>query len=456
MKREEILNSIFMQFDKSARQFCEDTQGVFCEISREYKGEQQPKNLKYCFAKIYYNSFVVKFTYTAHGMMNVINSILGCSICLDKADDSREIPLPLITDYCDVDILTPMFFPFITNEVGMIQAFDCIGSVLKQCFSLFTDISYDHEYKNKIITAYTNELKYIFETDDVTYMFDLDLYNFFTLRFATDAFINYINGNITKAIAQLKRIKRTTGYEARMLKLMTSGKQHEIPASSALITNAKTYNVHGVPKANFKEFGTLFLSWFLITPITSALFLGLYFLFVWIERWESVYLLGPIYNFPYCILFGFVTAIAISYFTRLKFYKWFNKKDYEKYCEMDSIQNGGGSDKLMKGFVVVLFVVGIIGCPLLARWNLNFLSDGFIDNSNFFSLQGDYYSYNEIERVYYKPDRVNDFGETLNFPSYVLELKNGKEIDLYEHGEISDYENKLIGFFYEKGVKVED
>lgn len=120
MKREEILNSIFMQFDKSARQFCEDTQGVFCEISREYKGEQQPKNLKYCFAKIYYNSFVVKFTYTAHGMMNVINSILGCSICLDKADDSREIPLPLITDYCDVDILTPMFIPFITNEAGMI------------------------------------------------------------------------------------------------------------------------------------------------------------------------------------------------------------------------------------------------------------------------------------------------------------------------------------------------
>ena len=92
---------------------------------------------------------------------------------------------------------------------------------------------------------------------------------------------------------------------------------------------------------------------------------------------------------------------------------------------------------------------------LLAKWNINFLPDGFVDNSRFFSFKGEYYSYNEIERVYYKPDRVNDFGDTLDFPSYVIEIKNGKEIDLYEHGEISDYEKELIDFLNEKGVKID-
>ena len=47
--------------------------------------------------------------------------------------------------------------------------------------------------------------------------------------------------------------------------------------------------------------------------------------------------MGPIYNFPNCIMFGFITAIGISYFTRFKFYKCLYKKDYEKYCEMDRV-----------------------------------------------------------------------------------------------------------------------
>ena len=34
-------------------------------------------------------------------------------------------------------------------------------------------------------------------------------------------------------------------------------------------------------------------------------------------------------------------------------------------------------------------------------------------------------------------------------------LKDGKEIDLYEHGEISDYDPKLLDHLREKGVKIE-
>lgn len=455
MKREEILNCIFSQFDQSAKLFCEDTQGIFCEISKEYKGEYEPQNLKFCFAKIYYHSFAVKLTYTAHGTMNVVNSILGCSVCFDKTDDSIEIPLPLVTDYCDVDIIAPMFIPFITNETGMVQAFDCIGSVLKQLFAKLVDISCDPEYKNRILTTYTDEIKHIFETDISIEILNRELYDFFTLRFTSTAFINFLKGNRTKAIAQLKKTKKLTGYETRMLKLWTLQKQSEIPNLPSVIANADTYNEHGVQKTNFKEFGIMLLSWLLMAPAASVPFIGLYFLLVWIEGRASVYLLGPIYNFPFCILFGFITAIAASYFTRFKFYNWLSKKDYEKYCEMDSVQNGGGADKLMKGFVAVISVIGVVGCVFLAKWNLNFLSDGFIDNSKFLSLQGNYYSYNEIERVYYKPDRVNDFGQTLDFPSYVLVLENSKEIDLYEYGEISDYENKLIKHFRDKGVKVE-
>lgn len=457
MNREEMLNNIFIQFDKSARQFCDDTQGVFCEISTEYKGVALPQNLKYRFAKIYYNSFIVKFTYVAHGMMSAVNSIVGCSICFDKTDDSIEIPLPLVTHYCDVDVASPMVIPSITNEEGMIQAFECIGDVIRQLLPKFADISYDPEYKESITAAYKDEIKHIFEIDDLEYVSYSEVNNYFILRFSTIVFINYINGNVEKAVAQLKKVKRVTGYEMRMLKLMTSGQRHNIPASSPLVTaNTKQFNKNGTPKANFKEFGAIFLSWLVIAPVTSIFYVGLYFLLMWIQGLGSVCLLGPLYNFPIGILAGFITTISISYFTRFRFYKWLYKKDYEEYCEVDSIQNGNGSDRLMKGFTIFTLVLGFVACVLFTSWNLKFMPDEFVDNSKFFSLRGEHYSYEEIERVYYRPDRVNGFGEVLDYPSYVLELKNGKEIDLYEHGDISDYEGELLDFFREKGVKVDD
>ena len=456
MRREDMLNSILSQFEKSAKQFCEETQGLFCEISKEYKDAHEQKNLKRCFAKLYYNAFVVKITYTAHGTMKVVNSILGCSVCFEKTEDSFEIPLPLLTDYCDVDITAPMFIPFITNEEGMIQAFSCIGCVLKKLIPCFVHISCNIEYKNRILAAYQDELKSVFQLDDIKSIPNLACYDYFTLRFTSSAFINFMKGNTAKAIAQLNKEKRPTGYEMRLLRSWSAREEHDIPELSAIILNAQVYNEKGVQKVNMKEFGAMLLSWLLMTPVIAALYLGLFFLLVWIEGSQSVYLLGPIYNFPYCIMCGFITAIALSYFTRLKFYKWLHIKDFEKYCEMDSIQNDEGSDKLMKGFLAFVVTIAVIACVLLSKWNLNFMSNGFFDNSDFISLRGKYYAYDEIERVYYKPSRVNDFGETLDFPSYVLVLEDGNEIDLYEHGEFSDYENILLEICRNQGIKVED
>lgn len=455
MKREELIEHICRQFDQNAKQFCADTEGLFCELSKKYKGAEELQNLQYCFAKIYYKSFVIKFTYTAHAMLNVVNSILGCSVCFDKNDDSLEIPLPFFADYCDLDSITPMFIPFISNEQGMQQAFSCVGSVLQQLFPKLVDIAYNPEQRSKILNAYTEELKYVFGADISINVPGLEYYDYFTLRVTSAAFLNFIKGNCAKAIAQLKKEKKPTGYEVRLKRLWSARSQEKIPDLSAIIENAEMYNEGGVQKADFKEFGALFLSSMLLTPATSIVYLAVFFLLVWIEGQGSVFLMGPIYNFPFCILFGFVTAISLSYFTRLKFYKWLHKKDFERYCEMDSIQNGGKSDRTMKRFTVLLCVIGLIGSVLLAKWNLNFLPDGFVDNTKFFSLKGQYYSYSEVEKVYYKPDRVNDFNETLDFPSYVLVFKNGCEIDFYEYADIADYENELLEHLRKKGIKIE-
>ncbi len=461
MNRVDALNSIFARFDLSAKTFCQDTKGIFCQISSEYKGEEKPENLIRRYAKIYYNAFVIKFTYTAHGVLSVVNSILSCSISFDKSEEHvTEIPLPLFMDYCDVDVAAPMSIPLISNAEGMTQAFHCIGSVLNAHLEEITAISYASEKHERIVTAFIEEMKYLLELEDSDNLEDfidtpLEITNFFALRFASDAFLNSLKGNYPKAVNQLSKVKKLTGYEKRMLRIWSS-ETLQIPDISEITVNAKTYNASGVQKGSWKELLSLFLATALIAPLASAGYILVYFLLVAVEGWQSVYLLGPIYNFPFCIVAGFVTGFAASYFARFKMYQWICKKDYEKYCEMDYIQNGGGADRLMKGLLVLIITAGLIVSVLLAKWNLNFRVDGFVDNTRFLSLKGQYYAYEEIARVYYKASRVNDFNETLDYPSYVLVLKDGNEIDLYEYGEISDYEEKLLNHLRASGVTVED
>ena len=165
--------------------------------------------------------------------------------------------------------------------------------------------------------------------------------------------------------------------------------------------------------------------------------------------------MGPIYNFPYCILAAFITAIAASYFVRFPVYKWLFPKDYEKYCATDQVNNGKGADKLIKGMLVVLLVCSLVGTVLFTRFGIKFMENGFVDNTNFFSISGQYYEYADIERIYYLPSRINGLGETLENPSYVIVLKDGREIDLYESDEIENYEGALFDHLKEHGVRIE-
>lgn len=467
MTRTDRANMIHDQFDISARKFCENTDGIFCDITSVHKGELKPQNLKYRYAKIYYNAFIVEFKYTAYGIMSITNSILESIVYFDKNEDAIGIPLPFVIDHCNVDTATPLCIPLISNAEGMRQAFHCIGSVLQNILTDITRINYDTTEKEMLLQSFKKEIDLIFgaspmddkseKIDQVHKPFIIDeyCYRYFTHRFSSVAFIDLIKGQRKKAIKQLRKTKSLTGYEKRVLNVWISHDHLEIPDLSAIRKNAEAFNDSGVQKVDLKEFSTLFFSWILLTIGLSVPYAGIFYLLVYIEGRNSIYLMGPIYSLPYCICFAFITAIAASYFTRFQFYKLLFKKDYERYREIDAMQNGSGSDKVMNVFLILIVVSSFVGCILLSKWNLNFLQNGFIDNTSFFSLQGEYYSYHEVDRIYYKPDRINGFGETLDMPSYVLVLKNGKEIDLYEFDDISQYENGLLDHLRDHGINIE-
>lgn len=457
MNREKMYDRLFEQFEKSAQQFCQDSEGIFCEAVKYYKNEDPAKGLKYFSANIYYSSVYVNFTYTAHGTLGAVNSILGCSVNLDKNGGYREIPLPLMSDYLGYDITAPMFIPNIISEKDMEKAFEIIGNVIIALLPELIRAGDDKEFKDSILSKYNEEMKYVFDIDSVEninseYVIDYNFYDFFVLRFTMEAFDYYLKGDFEKACKRLSKIKKPTGYEKRLLSVLQSGMYEKCQTSLRDIEDI--CKSASTTKDEMKELFVMFASWFILTPLTSAVYLLIFFFVFLMENKSSVYLMGPEYNWPFCICAGVFTAIAVSYFTRFKFYKLFHKKDYEKYEKLSSMQNGKGADSFMKGFTYVIFCVSIVLSVLLCKWNINFTENGVIDNTKFLSLRGEYYTYEEIERIYYLPERTNDFGEVLEFPSYVM-VADGKEIDFYEFADIEDYEKELLPFLEDKGIKIE-
>ncbi len=468
MTREQKLKQLHDTFISCVNAFCGKSGGLFVEILPVYKGDETAENLKSLSSRISYNSFIIEFKYTAKSFMSVASSILECYVYLEKDEYAIAIPLPLLLDYCDKDEPTPLCIPMIVIPDAMRQAFEHIGDTLLDLLPRLDAICNDEDRKYNVIQAFCEEVNIILdlklpspiicdgENRALPYILENDgLYSLFTLRFCAAPFINAIKGDLTTAAKQLKKQKKRMGYENRMLRLWESD-QNSVKELNHVQKYAKALNKSGVPNQSARELFAFFLSWIALTVPYSAVYVGFYMLLVTLEGQNSILVLGSLFNIPYCILFAFLSAIATSYYLRFFFYKLLFPKQYDTYRETDQIQNGKSDDKLIKGLLIIIVIAAIIGSILLAKWNLNFKENGFIDNSKFLSVKGETYSYSEIEKVYYLPNRVNGFGETIEYPSWVIKLKDGREIDLYELDEIEYYEDKLIPHLKEKGVFIDD
>lgn len=453
MTPKEIHEAMYRQFNKSANEFCRKTNGCGCEIANSYKGRESDKNIKSISAKISYNSYFLEFRYTVNGIISY--SILECLACFEKSEDALKIPLPFIVDFCDIDILTPLCIPMISNEDGMREAFDTLGCVLTDLMPELADISCNAERKQLLFDYFCDEvmrlLRFKFVKDCEVDDYD---YQIFATRFSSGAFAYILRGEREKALKALKKNKDLFSYEERMKRLWESGKTMDVSRLPHIVENTEYINSLYVPKVDFREFLSHFIAWILLCVPLSLVYFGIYLLFAWMISQDAVYVTGIKMNWPCCVFAGFLTSVPISYFTRHWFYKKLFRKKYDKYREVDSMINTASSDKICGVLLRIIIVLCIAGLFLYENCNLTFKNDGFTDNTKFFSLKGEYHTYDEIDFIKYEPEFVNDFGDTIDIPSYSIIMKNGEIIDLRPYDDVEYYEKTLLALLEEQGVEV--
>ncbi|MBO7254479.1 MAG: hypothetical protein J6V36_04165, partial [Clostridia bacterium] len=362
MKRKELLEELFEQFDMESKAFCEKIGGESCKIRSKYKKEETTENLKYRFAKIDFSSYSITFKYTAHSIMSITNSILEAMVYFGRSEDTIGIPLQFIADYYELDTILPLSIPLISNREGMKQAFVCLSSVIDNLSSKISETSKDFLKVKEIFQYFENELIAFYEIKEDLSLEDLaseHCYSYFTFRFTSSAYINLLNGKKEKAIKQLEKLKNKTSYENRLLNIIKNKDKIEFFNISCIQQNSSLYNENGVCKTSFKELFSVLFSALASGVVFSLVYLGIYYSFIFLESRNSLHLSGPSYSFYVCFLGAFITGIALSYFTRHISYKLLFKKDSKRILEMDAIQNSVNTDKWMKRFVFLCFAFSV-------------------------------------------------------------------------------------------------
>ncbi len=462
MRGEEYINIVTSEFERLVGDFCRETDGLSFDVYDKYKGKHDEKILKYRSIKVFYYGFVIEFRYSVHAKFSNLYGILDSVLYFDKTEKAIGVPLPYVADFCDVNSLNPLCVPCIATAEAMRQAFCSVSDVMKLLTDKCWEISNNADLKDKLLSYYINELSRMTNSDISAFSAKfsreqfVEYLSYFSedtpkAYFSSGAFFALLKGNRDKAIKMLAKKKNKLSYEKRMLKLLKTSS--EIPDMPNIKEALDDYNELGVQKASGKEWLSFFVSCLALIPTTSLYYFAVFFILDFLDARDTVLMIGGGSNWPVCLFAAFVTAIALSWFTRFRFYRLLYKKDFRKYFMTDSFVSGG-SDKFMRIFLAVTVSFALVFCLFTEKSNVRFLNDGFTDNSSFWSLKGEHHDYDEIRNVFYRPDRKNAFGDTIDGASYVILLKNGKEIDLYETEAVEIYESELLRFLKDRGIEV--
>ena len=438
MTRQNTMQEIIDEMNRSAKTFAEQSGAITCETFSVFKKGSQAENIKQHFAELVYPAgYVLLFQYTAHGLAGVVNSILECYLIPD-CFPALPYPLSHIAGFLEADTPLLLTIPMISDAQTMQDSFAQLAEVIigmqPKIETLVSDSDRCAAVRISFLEHVFAETKKQITVLDDEALWTLEFfYTLLTNHMAGDPYLRYMYGNTDKALVKLERMKYKSNYEQRLIRLL----QKEVPARPAVPLSVQEnirakYNKNGSPKSAGKEVGALFF----------------------VESRNAELVLGPMAQLPFVFLPSFLMGICSSYYSRHFVYRLLFKKSYEKQQRLDHIENGPGSDRLMKVFFTLLLIGGMFFTLLMVKWNVKLLPNGIVDNSAFFSLKETYYRYKEVDKVYYKPNRIID-DEPVDFSSYVIALKNGEQIDLYDFvPEEKDYD-EFLSLIRKKGVPVE-
>lgn len=285
-------------------------------------------------------------------------------------------------------------------------------------------------------------------SDLVTRMTDLYV-SIQLMKYTSEPYLSFLSGNIDRARRKYGKMKKRTNYESRLnsfLQSLPKGAEYRaIPSEAFGYADMRTYLSNGA------ELGIFLIGYAIGTVLMLPLFVLLYMGFAYASSFDAIYYTGlDPYNIAFAALPSTLMGIVISYYLRLPICKIIHRKRLKKAMQALELASSKKTDRFMRGFFNVILCLSILVTALMANTGIVVTEQGVIDRGGYFALRGTLYPWEDIDSIWLIEGRENGLGKWVDAESYVILLKNGDKIDMYEYTEPKDVQDGALTYLEER------
>lgn len=410
-----------------------------CKIIPQYINDNSKNDINELKANIYYNRFILEFVYSFENMINQPKSILECRVCFSKNDNLIEYPLYNLMHLINDKDFSCYFFPFIESPERMKLCFGVISNAVKRYLPSIEKIAASKEKTAFLKAEIKEEIKTFFGQSSFSFLdsensektMRLYMENYFSvlhISFSSDRYNAFLKGNYNKAIKKYSRTKKLTEYEKRLLCFMKNLPQGEQYTAADPCLNTLDGGLKII--SGSEGLKAVLFSLMIFLPIFFIVYAGLYLIMLNLFYDNALYVTGSEFSKVIkMFLPALMTSIIIGYFRRNYITKLV---DYDKIRHLilyDTILNRKHEENIMRKFGYFIITACLLFTIFSSASNIAFYSNGLRNNLDFFSLKGEYISYNKVDSVWSVSGVENRLGRWVDDPFYVMLLKDGRKIE---------------------------
>ena len=431
------------------------------------------KNKNGTVARFSFNDFFIDIYFIENGPLAYAPNTIWLSVGFESVSFLPFSVYDILAFYEPTDFKC-YTYPYIYTTEIMVQAFGEINDLFKKLLPALTDISENGVKKNRLIDSQKSCIN-TFVNDDI-FKKEIEILDAslrirdMLIRNYTESVIShtilggvsdFYNGNKEKAIKKLRNAKHKTPYEENLLKALINNELNDFDPSPFRDKNYKNYvsvakkHTYGL---GFNNLFRLLVPVILLTPVTSVVLFGVYFLLcAGMFKNSLTYFNCDIFSVLSVIFAGvFVSDIICINFPQ-KINKLFRRKRKET-VKTDAVIQKRKKSKVLTVLTILTETFAIVLLFTAVNCSVAFYPDRVsVPTETTFVLKQETIRYEYVETVY-KAEGFYMNNKFIEEEHFIIETKNGDIINLsyYLNSKTAEFEKKVLPVLIDNGCEVKN
>ena len=410
---------------------------------------QVQENKRDCVFNMYFHAIRVELVYCWKWEALAPPSILYSRFYLNKNED-LFLHLPELIAQLEAEDYRACYFPYIETTQRMEACFEALMQLVddyspaaqklvqsgtaEEIMKLWFEKDFFNDQKTSGTVWEYDDAAQRQQIAQINYRFEGVMVGRHTNFPAYEAF-QLGNWEKARKLYEKQEKRGITAYERGLIRFMNKAENQgfqSMPSECFSLPNYKKFARNG------RELAGIGILWIVFSAIFCAI----------IAIYDVICGQGTVYHFGVPIWFG----IALGFWPALLGYASFQHKILawmQRKIEIDYATMLDTHPKFNK-FILLLFILSIIGCMLLNFNQLGMCERYYSDHAICYRDRENTveFNYYEVADIYYIKSRYNDYGDIVHRSSYVIALKDGTCIDLDGSTNLKNQERlvqKLFG-----------